>query len=298
MEKTKLNKLPAPTFRFVGVNFTERDVTKPEPDAAREISPVDGVPVQLDVKDNGSRAFKVTAHGNEKNEVILYTTAAQSFTDIDIDLDAYSSLKLIQVFEGAESAVSHVNARLDENAHFENVQFIINSSDVVSEVNALLSGRGARFDHDSGFVLKQNEKADINLNAVHTGKKTVSEINAKGVLSDRADKVFKGTIDFKKGAKGAVGKETEDILLLSENARNRTVPLILCAEEDVEGSHGASIGRVDEKSVFYMLSRGIPEEKIYELAARAKTQQVISKITDPDTLKRVRRAVSGGEEDE
>ena len=119
MEKTKLNKLPAPTFRFVGVNFTERDVTKPEPDAAREISPVDGVPVQLDVKDDGSRAFKVTAHGNEKNEVILYTTAAQSFTDIDIDLDAYSSLKLIQVFEGAESAVSHVNARLDENAHFE-----------------------------------------------------------------------------------------------------------------------------------------------------------------------------------
>ncbi len=45
-------------------------------------------------------------------------------------------------------------------------------------------------------------------------------------------------------------------LLLGEDVVNRTIPLILCAEEDVEGNHGASIGQLDEDILFYMNSEG------------------------------------------
>lgn len=49
---------------------------------------------------------------------------------------------------------------------------------------------------------------------------------------------------------------------------NQTIPLILCGEEDVEGNHGATIGRLDEKMLFYLASRGIPEEAARSLLAR------------------------------
>ena len=86
--------------------------------------------------------------------------------------------------------------------------------------------------------------------------------------------------DFKTGSSGAVGAETEDVLLLGETVVNKTVPLILCAEEDVKGSHGATIGQLDEEMLFYLGSRGISEEKAVDLMAGARIGRIIREIGD------------------
>lgn len=49
------------------------------------------------------------------------------------------------------------------------------------------------------------------------------------------------------------------MLLFSPSARNRTAPLILCGEEEVEGQHAASVGRLDENKLYYLRSRGLSE---------------------------------------
>lgn len=59
-------------------------------------------------------------------------------------------------------------------------------------------------------------------------------MNADGILDDQAFKLFRGTIDFKNGSSGSKGDEKEDVLLMGDNVVNQTIPLILCAEEDVE----------------------------------------------------------------
>ena len=73
----------------------------------------------------------------------------------------------------------------------------------------------------------------------------------------RLQKVFRGTIDFKNGSSDSVGNEKETVLMLGENVVNKTVPLILCAEENVVGNHGATIGELDDETLFYFESRGI-----------------------------------------
>ena len=69
-----------------------------------------------------------------------------------------------------------------------------------------------------------------------------------------------------------------DVLLLDDGDQNQTIPLILCAEEDVEGNHGASIGSLDDELIFYLESRGISEEAAYELMAKARLKAVCKKI--------------------
>ena len=69
-------------------------------------------------------------------------------------------------------------------------------------------------------------------------------MTADGVLQGGAKKIYRGTIDFKNGSAGAVGDEKETVLLLSDDVVNQTIPLILCSEEDVQGNHGASIGKL------------------------------------------------------
>ena len=69
-------------------------------------------------------------------------------------------------------------------------------------------------------------------------------------------------------------------LLLGDGVVNQTIPLILCGEEDVEGNHGATIGRLDEKMLFYLASRGIPEEAARSLLARARIEAVVDLLPE------------------
>ena len=106
--------------------------------------------------------------------------------------------------------------------------------------------QGAGFSAGIGYLGQKQQTVDMNLVVNHWGQKTTSEINAAGALKDDAQKIFRGTIDFKKGSAGSVGSEQETVLMLGDGVVNKTVPLILCAEENVVGNHGATIGELDE----------------------------------------------------
>ena len=69
-------------------------------------------------------------------------------------------------------------------------------------------------------------------------------------------------------------------MLLGDGVVNQTIPLILCGEEDVEGNHGATIGRLDEKMLFYLASRGKPEEAARSLLASARIEAVVALLPE------------------
>ena len=85
----------------------------------------------------------------------------------------------------------------------------------------------------------------------------------------------------------------EDVLLIDEQVRNRTIPVILCSEEDVAGSHGATIGRLDEDVLFYLQSRGMDRESVYEMMAQARLNAVIERIP-VSGIQREARCLLGG----
>lgn len=120
----------------------------------------------------------------------------------------------------------------------------------------------------------------MNMAVNHFGRNTTSEIDASGALKDSARKVFRGTIDFKIGSAGSVGTEKETVLMLGENAVNKTVPLILCAEENVEGNHGATIGEMDDETAFYFESHGIDRETAETLLSRAAIERLARLVGD------------------
>lgn len=61
------------------------------------------------------------------------------------------------------------------------------------------------------------------------------------------------------GCKGATGTERETVLLANKGVDNKTVPVILCDEDDVAGNHGATIGHVRDEQLFYLACRGLDQ---------------------------------------
>ena len=87
-------------------------------------------------------------------------------------------------------------------------------------------------------------------------------------------KYFRGTIDFLRGGKKAVGNEEDTCLLLNKGVHSISVPLLLCKEDDVVGNHAASSGQVDPDMLFYLMSRGLSEDEARAMLVRGFVEPV------------------------
>ena len=139
----------------------------------------------------------------------------------------------------------------------------------------------------AAYVVKGESFLDMNQVALQTGKSSESRFSVDGVLLEKAKKTWRGTIDFKKGCADSVGDEQEDVLLLSPDVVNKSLPVILCDEEAVEGRHGCSIGKVDMEKFFYMQSRGVYEKTARELLTKAKVSKVSRFIPDESLVEEI-----------
>ncbi len=128
------------------------------------------------------------------------------------------------------------------------------------------------------YLGKEKQLLDLNYRGVLRGEKSNLEIEVQGALKDKAKKHFKGTIDFKKGAKKAKGNENEACMLLSDTAKSLALPMLLCSEEEVEGNHSSSAGKIGEKELFYMMSRGFTFKEAQKLMVRAKFNKILQNI--------------------
>lgn len=181
-----------------------------------------------------------------------------------------------------------------EGARAEIVQLFLGTGKLYTGCRTLLAGNDSSVEINLGYRTARDSLLDMNYIAVHEGRRTDSRLYTSGVLRENAKKVFRGTIDFRTGAKEAVGDEKEEVLLMDDEVVNRTVPVILCSEEDVEGSHGATIGQIDEDELFYLQSRGIAERDVYEMLAAAKVDAVLVKMKDKQARERAGQYLEGG----
>lgn len=132
------------------------------------------------------------------------------------------------------------------------------------------------------YLGKENQLFDLNYIGELRGKKSNIDIEVQGALKDIAKKHFKGTIDFKKGCKKSTGNENESCMLLSDTARSLALPMLLCSEEEVEGNHSSSAGKIGEKELFYIMSRGFELKEAMKLMVRARFNKILENIENED----------------
>ncbi len=163
----------------------------------------------------------------------------------------------------------------------------LGAREVYEGLNELQTGEKSRFEMDFGFLGLPGSKTDINYNDVFVGKGCEGRMYFKEALLGDAQKTFRGTLDFRQHATGARGDEQEDIILLGEDIVNKTIPLILCEEEDVDGRHAATIGSLSDEMLFYIQTRGIPKRKAEELMVRASLQHISNMVPSESIRKAV-----------
>lgn len=179
--------------------------------------------------------------------------------------------------EDTNSFVS-IDGEIYDNAELNYTIIDFGGKNSITNLYSNLIGKNSNNNINSIYLGKKEQLLDINYIGELRGEKSNINIEVQGALKDNAVKHFKGTIDFKKGCKKATGDENEFCTLLSNNAKSIALPMLLCSEDDVEGNHSTASGKIGEKELFYIMSRGFDKKSAMKLMVRAKFNNIIENI--------------------
>lgn len=273
-KKIIVNALEPPTWRWLSLNGEEIEVPLEFAEEPSHIVRIDEGRRKVLVKISGEGEWKkkkieIRAGKHSEGSVIVLIEVKggeRLFLKTSLFLEEGSSLEVKKVILNDGLCVEESEAKA---ASFSSLKadYCAIGGETYSNLSALMEGKGATFTSFFSYLCKEKEILDINFTARHKGEKSESLMKAGGSLFGLSSKTYRGTIDFLKGAKGAKGSESEEVLVFSNDAVNKSAPLILCGEEDVAGDHASTIGKIGSDTIFYMMSRGLPREKAEKLLA-------------------------------
>lgn len=227
----------------------------------------------------------ILAHENSEATIIInYTSSCiqngfhSGVTKVFAQKGAVVHLIKVQMLADQDTHVDAISAITDEKGQIDFTLIELGALQTITGCRTQLVGKNSTGTIHSLYFGDQNRKIDINYVQTHQARESLSSIEARGVLLDHSQKVFKGTMDFIKGSSGSKGKEEEYTVLLSPTVRNRSTPLMLCGEDAVEGQHAVSTGKMDENKIFYLMSRGLSEVEAKKLIIEAEFQPILEKI--------------------
>ena len=199
---------------------------------------------------------------------------------VNAEPNSRTNIVIVNMMNNKSHNFLSIENNLAEGARVDYTLVDFGGKTSVTNYYSNIKGNEAIANINSIYLGTDEQIIDINYIAELFGERTKTNIEVQGALKDNAKKNFKGTIDFKKGCKKATGDENEFCMLLSDTAKSKALPMLLCTEEEVEGNHSSSAGKIDDDILFYIMSRGISEKDAMKLIVKSKFNKIIETIKD------------------
>ena len=247
------------------------------------------------VREGAEATIVVVARAGEKNtETAADNTGAKANAEADapatsaalvrIVAEKHARIHLVEML-GVDDDQQHlesVGIEAHEDAVCDVRQYALGGGAVGMGLAVNLVGNRARLDLNNRYHACHEELLDVNHVARMRGCATRAEIAESGILNDSARKTLRATIDLIRGSKDAKGNEAETVQILGDGVVNKTMPVILCDEDNVAGNHGATIGSVSPEQIEYLQARGLSRHEAELLFVRALFEDAI--IHAPEAL--------------
>jgi len=174
--------------------------------------------------------------------------------------------------------VGTVEAKQEANSQFHSFSFAVGGSLARTNIYTALDGDAATCTLNGLYLTDGSQHIDNQTSIEHIAPNCPSHEVYKGVLDGRSHGVFNGKVYVRPEAQKTDGKQSNNNLLLSPQARVDTKPQLEIFADDVKCTHGATVGRLDDVAMFYLNSRGIGSEGARTLLTYAFAADVLESI--------------------
>jgi len=159
---------------------------------------------------------------------------------------------------------------------FENTQGKLVEND--NRIDIILAGENAEVEIWGLLTANGQQQTALEVYITHAAPNTKSNVNVRAVLTGKSSFTFRGNVKIEKGAKGADAYLRSDALLFDDAKMGDDTPALEILEKDVKAGHAATIGKVDENMLFYLMSRGLSRNQAEKLLIKGFISPILEKI--------------------
>jgi Fe-S cluster assembly protein SufD len=215
-------------------------------------------------------------------ETYVSTADAAYFTNAvtELILAEGAMLEHCKFQDEAPSAfhVAAIHAQLGPKANLISHSFATGARLSRNNIRTALAGEGVECILNGLYVIKGDQLADHHMVVEHAQPHCNSHEYYNGILDGRSKGVFHGRILVRQIAQKTDAKQTNKNLLLSDDATADTKPQLEIYADDVKCTHGATIGQLNEESIFYLRARGIGMDTARQMLIHAFAGEIIERI--------------------
>ena len=278
---SKKNKLSS----RIGIDFDEYynvDITIPKDTIIKE-------PIEFIYKFNNNDSlvdnFNIIYEDNSYADIVIKSISEDNnnhFRHLKINTtsNSYSkgSITIINLLNGNSNHFLSINNEVLDNSNIKHNIVDIGSNIKINNMYSNIIGNNSVNILNNIYIGNNSNILDMNYNFDIKAKNTRNIMKVEGALFDTSKKNFRGTIDFKEGSSKSIGEESENCILFSDTCISRSLPMLLCHEEDVLGTHGVSSGKVSKDKLFYLMSRGLSKKDASKLVVNANFNTIINEL--------------------
>lgn len=212
---------------------------------------------------------------------------------IRVNIEDKARVKLVIVTDLPEDTINFLSSTtiLGEESHLDLSYIEVGADYSVVNLKNIMEGDRSIVVEDGVYFKEKDQFLDLLATNEHYGNETDSDAMFNGAVKDRAHKNWKGVVDLRKGCFEADGKIGDYSMMFSNEVKNKTAPILLCAEKEVAGNHAASVGRLNKEMLFYIMSRGFDKKQAESMMLEAVFSKAIDKVDDEDIRKSLKDKV-------
>ncbi|MBM7591028.1 Fe-S cluster assembly protein SufD [Brevibacillus fulvus] len=269
------------------------------------------VPKNVELEAPLQAVFEVAGDASLLCPHVLIVAEANSkvaYVDTFVSAEGQSlvSNSIVEVFVGNGASVQVASVRslstevhdyafrraiVERDGKMEWILGEINDGNTVANNTTILKGVASQTETKTVSVGTGAQRQNLTSQVQHIGTYTESNMVSKAVMTGEAVTILNGITKIEKGAEKSDGEQAENILMLSEKARGDANPILLIDEDDVKAGHAASVGRVSEESIYYLMSRGISRQEAERLIILGFLEPVVAEIPIEEVQNRLRQAL-------
>ncbi|MBR3198542.1 MAG: Fe-S cluster assembly protein SufB [Bacilli bacterium] len=206
-------------------------------------------------------------HYMEGCTAVYHSADALHAAVVEIYVGKNSSCRYTTIQNWADNIYNLVTKRaiVEENGKMEWIDGNIGSKTNMKYPSCILSGKGAIGNCISVAVASKNQYQDTGAKMIHLAPNTTSKIISKSIAASGGTANYRGTVKINKSAKNSKSIIKCDTIILDDKSKSDTIPKNIVENNSSYLEHEATVSKIDEEKLFYLMSRGLDEERAKEL---------------------------------
>ena len=181
-----------------------------------------------------------------------------TLTEVHVGENASLDVYKLQNINDETALINNSFFNMDSNSHLNVNVLTFNGGLIRNELHVNLNGEGAEADLKGLYLMDNQQHVDNQVYVNHNAPHCNSNELFKGILDEKAEGVFNGYIYVARDSQKTNAFQRNNNILMTSTAKINTMPFLEIYADDVQCSHGATVGQIDKEAMFYLMQRGIP----------------------------------------